>query len=159
MLCKLLLSLVSVSSGAAVLAAGLPTIPEDRIPTKAALAEQPMAKRALDELRKQRGALLKQPPISVTFDKKLPSPGGDPRDFTSCGPYWWPDPARPDGLPYIRRDGRFNPDFRSYDQTKIGRVGRRITAARCSGTSTATGRRQRKRGSSSAFSFSMKRPG
>ena len=128
MLCKLLLSLVSVSSGAAVLAAGLPTIPEDRIPTKAALAEQPMAKRALDELRKQRGALLKQPPISVTFDKKLPSPGGDPRDFTSCGPYWWPDPARPDGLPYIRRDGRFNPDFRSYDQTKIGRVGRRITA-------------------------------
>lgn len=117
---KLLFSLAAVSAGVAVLAAGLPTISENRIPTKAALVEQPMAKRALDELRKQRGALLKQPPISVTFDKKLPSPGGDPRDFTSCGPYWWPDPARPDGLPYIRRDGQFNPDFRSYDQTKIG---------------------------------------
>jgi len=27
----------------------------------------------------------------------------------SVGPYWWPDPSKPDGLPYIRRDGERNP--------------------------------------------------
>lgn len=124
---KLLCSLAAVSAGAALQAVGLPTVPADRIPAKTELAARPMAARALEEVRAKRSALLKQPPVSVTFDKKLPSPGGDPRDFTSCGPYWWPDPAKPDGLPYIRRDGRFNPDFRFYDQTKIGRVGNWIT--------------------------------
>ena len=28
----------------------------------------------------------------------------------SVGPYWWPDPSKPDGLPYIRKDGHKNPD-------------------------------------------------
>ena len=28
------------------------------------------------------------------------------------GPYWWPDPSKPDGLPYIRRDGEVNPGTR-----------------------------------------------
>jgi hypothetical protein len=28
----------------------------------------------------------------------------------SYAPYWWPNPAKPDGLPYIRRDGEINPD-------------------------------------------------
>lgn len=127
MISKILCSLAAVSTGAVLQGAGLPTVPADRIPTKAEPAARPMAARALEEVRAKRGTLLKQPPVSVTFDKKLPSPGGDPRDFTSCGPYWWPDPARPDGLPYIRRDGRFNPDFRSYDQAKIGRVAQWIT--------------------------------
>jgi len=28
------------------------------------------------------------------------------------GPYWWPDPSKPNGLPYIRRDGEVNPETR-----------------------------------------------
>jgi len=36
------------------------------------------------------------------------SPAG-PQDYYSEGDYWWPDPANPGG-PYIRRDGRSNPD-------------------------------------------------
>src|SRR5205085_7491008 len=28
----------------------------------------------------------------------------------SNGDYWWPDPTRPDGLPYIQRDGESNPN-------------------------------------------------
>ena len=28
----------------------------------------------------------------------------------SVGPYWWPDPSKPDGLPYIRKDGHKNPE-------------------------------------------------
>ncbi len=48
-------------------------------------------------------------PISITqFPARL-SEGG-PHDFYSNGDYWWPDPDKPDGLPYIRRDGQSNPD-------------------------------------------------
>ena len=51
---------------------------------------------------------LKQAPVTITaFPAKL-SQGG-PNDFYSNGDYWWPDPAKPDGLPYIRRDGESNP--------------------------------------------------
>jgi len=28
----------------------------------------------------------------------------------SVAPYWWPDPSKPDGLPYLRKDGETNPD-------------------------------------------------
>jgi len=48
---------------------------------------------------------------SVTITRHLAklSEGG-PNDFYSNGDYWWPDPARPDGLPYIQRDGQSNPN-------------------------------------------------
>src|SRR5436305_1129232 len=47
-------------------------------------------------------------PYSV-MHKKLTPPSGDKHDYYSVGPYWWPDPSKPDGLPYIRRDGEVNP--------------------------------------------------
>ncbi|MFP4367259.1 MAG: alginate lyase family protein, partial [Bacteroidales bacterium] len=46
---------------------------------------------------------------SVTFKKMVP-PSGSKNDYMSMGPYWWPDPEQPDGLPYIRRDGEVNPE-------------------------------------------------
>ena len=54
--------------------------------------------------------LLKEKPLSVV-DKSVTPPGGDKRDFMSMGPYWWPDPSKKDGLPYIRRDGERNPEY------------------------------------------------
>lgn len=48
---------------------------------------------------------------SVTY-KKATTPSGDKRDYISMGPYWWADPSKPDGLPYIRRDGEVNPECR-----------------------------------------------
>jgi hypothetical protein len=50
-------------------------------------------------------------PWAVT-DKKALAPSGDRHDYMSFGPYWWPDTTKPDGLPYIRRDGRVNPGSR-----------------------------------------------
>jgi hypothetical protein len=35
---------------------------------------------------------------------------GEPGDYSSNGDYWWPDPDKPDGLPYIQRDGESNPN-------------------------------------------------
>lgn len=50
-------------------------------------------------------------PWTITKKTLLP-PSGDPHDYESQGPYWWPNPATPDGLPYIRRDGEVNPEIR-----------------------------------------------
>ena len=36
-------------------------------------------------------------------------PSGSKNDYMSMGPYWWPNPATPDGLPYVQRDGQRNP--------------------------------------------------
>ena len=49
--------------------------------------------------------------VRVT-DKPHAPPGGTLHDFASQGPYWWPDPGIPGGLPYIRRDGQINPEAR-----------------------------------------------
>ncbi|MFM7752529.1 MAG: alginate lyase family protein [Opitutaceae bacterium] len=69
--------------------------------------------REVAALRAEAGRLLELKPASV-----LDSPGvaasGDPHDYYSTGPYWWPDPAKPDGLPYIQRDGVVNPESRSH---------------------------------------------
>lgn len=39
-----------------------------------------------------------------------PRSAGGAHDFSSCGDYWWPNPDTADGLPYVRRDGKTNPD-------------------------------------------------
>ncbi|MFZ5494664.1 MAG: alginate lyase family protein [Verrucomicrobiota bacterium] len=51
-------------------------------------------------------AALTAPITTVVEGESLP--GGDPHDYISYARYWWPDPARPGGLPYVQRDGRHN---------------------------------------------------
>jgi len=52
-------------------------------------------------------------PVSVMEKKNIP-PSGDKHDYMSLAPYYWPDPAKPDGLPYIRKDGQTNPEVKDY---------------------------------------------
>jgi hypothetical protein len=52
---------------------------------------------------------LRVEPITITKFRAQLSEGG-PHDFYSNGDYWWPDPAKADGLPYIQRDGESNPN-------------------------------------------------
>ena len=62
-----------------------------------------------DRILKAASEALKRTPVTITaFPAKL-SEGG-PNDFYSNGDYWWPDPTKPYGLPYIRRDGESNPE-------------------------------------------------
>jgi len=62
-----------------------------------------------DRILKAAAAALKiEPPALTKFTAKL-SEGG-PNDFYSNGDYWWPDPKKPNGLPYIQKDGQSNPD-------------------------------------------------
>ncbi len=58
-------------------------------------------------------SVMAQSPVSLR-DDPLPATavadGVQPGDYYSMGDYWWPDPTRPDGLPYVQRDGTSNPD-------------------------------------------------
>src|SRR5512140_508160 len=54
---------------------------------------------------------MKEGPFSVMQKKRTP-PSGDKHDYLSMGPYWWPDTTKTGGLPYIRRDGKVNPETR-----------------------------------------------
>jgi hypothetical protein len=61
-----------------------------------------------ERILKAADAALKLEPITITKFRAKLSEGG-PHDFYSNGDYWWPDPSKPDGLPYIQRDGESNP--------------------------------------------------
>jgi hypothetical protein len=77
---------------------------------------------ALDQLRSDADTALKQAPLSVTL-KSIKPPSGDKHDYMSLAPYWWPDPAKPNGLPYIRRDGQVNPEIEQVqDHKNMNRV-------------------------------------
>jgi hypothetical protein len=56
---------------------------------------------------------LKAGPFTV-LDKDFTPPSGDKHDYMSQAPYFWPDPTKSDGLPYIRRDGQRNPEINKY---------------------------------------------
>jgi hypothetical protein len=64
---------------------------------------------ALDRLKKEARKSRDFGPVTVTT-KQSPPPSGDNHDYFSLAPYWWPDPSKPDGKPYIRRDGEVNPE-------------------------------------------------
>jgi hypothetical protein len=66
-------------------------------------------------------------PFTVVNKKKLP-PSGDKHDYASLSPYWWPDASKPDGVPYIRRDGEFNPERAEYDLTPLESLGSAVDA-------------------------------
>lgn len=66
---------------------------------------------ALDALVRRADAALTLGPFTVTAKQRVP-PSGDKRDYVSYGPYWWPDTTKPNGLPYVRRDGVVNQELR-----------------------------------------------
>jgi len=62
------------------------------------------------QLVEEADLLLKMKPLSV-LDKSLVAASGDKHDYYSLATYWWPDPSKPNGLPYIRHDGERNPEI------------------------------------------------
>ena len=84
---------------------------------------QPPYERLLDDARKA----LAQPLVAVTDKSTLLPPSGNRHDYYSLSPYWWPDPSKPDGLPYIRRDGVTNPESKAdLDQPRVARLGQTL---------------------------------
>jgi len=77
---------------------------------------------ALAALEADANRMLSVAPMSV-MDKNVTPPSGDKHDYMSQAPYWWPDPSKPNGTPYIRRDGRRNPEIdRITDRDNLERL-------------------------------------
>ena len=53
--------------------------------------------------------------VFTVVRKGKAGPSGDIHDYYSLATYWWPDPSKPGGLPFVRRDGQVNPDGRGPD--------------------------------------------
>ena len=81
---------------------------------------------ALKEIVEDADAALEQPVTNVVDEGALP-PSGDPHDYYSYSPYWWPNPENPDG-PYIWRDGEVNPDRNTSDVSRIETMVDRVTS-------------------------------
>ncbi len=90
-------------------------------------AHDPSLQRALKNLLEDADAALSAKPLSVV-DKNLTPPSGDKHDYMSVAPYYWPDPAKSNGLPYIRHDGKVNPESRvdGFDHGRIGLMGNTV---------------------------------
>ena len=76
---------------------------------------------AYKKLLNDADALLKVKDFTVT-DKEILAPTGDAHDYVSISRYWWPDPSKKDGLPWVRHDGETNPDTQTdkVDRKRIG---------------------------------------
>ena len=78
---------------------------------KAAATTDEAAGKALKKLIADADKALAVIPPSVMQKTKVP-PSGDKHDYMSIAPYYWPNPATKDGLPYQRKDGKVNPESR-----------------------------------------------
>jgi hypothetical protein len=78
-------------------------------PTAAAKLTLDVAAIDRERILKAANAALGIESLTITKFRAKLSEGG-PNDFYSNGDYWWPDPKKPNGLPYIERDGESNPE-------------------------------------------------
>jgi len=77
--------------------------------TKQSSPENATLRASLQRLEYDAEKLLTRQPVSVVDKAQVP-PSGDKHDYLSLSIYAWPDPTKPDGLPYIIRDGQINPE-------------------------------------------------
>ena len=89
--------------------------------------DRPMYAEAYSALLRQADHLLDVKPYSV-MDKERPAPSGNNHDYTSLARYYHPDPSKPDGLPYVNRDGVSNPELALYDRNRLGATANRIVS-------------------------------
>ena len=76
--------------------------------------------KAVDKLVREAQKALDKPIVAVT--EKAPhrvATSGDPHDYVSLSPYWWPNPDTADGMPFIKKDGQYNPDRALYDEPRM----------------------------------------
>jgi hypothetical protein len=85
-----------------------------------------IASHSATEIERAAGKALRTP-IATIVEKPRPSPTGDAHDYISYGRYWWPDPTKPGGQPFIRRDGHPNREQMAFgDSDRLGRMGKSV---------------------------------
>ncbi|MDL2247984.1 alginate lyase family protein, partial [Bacteroides sp. OttesenSCG-928-J23] len=88
--------------------------------------QQPAYVEAYKSLLIQADEALNMEPLSVTMKEKTPA-SGNKHDYMSQARYFWPDPTKPDGLPYIARDGESNPELKKLDRNRLGKMAETVT--------------------------------
>ncbi|WP_373331301.1 alginate lyase family protein [Salmonirosea aquatica] len=97
-----------------------PTVPKTLVLDGGTLAQNaraienrsaPEKIKALGQLVQKADAVVKAGRLYSVMQKTQLPPSGNKHDYMSQGPYWWPDPSKPDGKPYIRKDGQRNPEI------------------------------------------------
>src|SRR5689334_22425781 len=94
----------------------------DRVATikKKYQQKDPTTVALVNDLTKEADKQLEMKPVSV-MDKSISPPSGNKHDYMSQAPYFWYDSSKPNGLPYIRRDGQRNPEiYKITDRTYMG---------------------------------------
>lgn len=86
---------------------------------------QPYYATAYQALKTEADLLLNMQPLSVMMKEKTPA-SGNKHDYMSQARYAWPDPNKPDGLPYISRDGQTNPEINKLDRNRLGNTVQRV---------------------------------
>ena len=77
----------------------------------------PEAKAIATKIVKEADKRIGKPVITITGNKNLQA-SKDPHDYFSTARYYWPDPSKSDGLPYIRKDGETNPEHHEVSDEK-----------------------------------------
>lgn len=88
--------------------------------------DKPFYAHSYQALKAEADRLLNAEPLSVMMKEKTPA-SGDKHDYMSQARYYWPDPTKPDGLPYINRDGVSNPELNKLDRNRLGATANRVT--------------------------------
>jgi len=96
---------------------------DENILQAAAKSTAPEVRNKINSLIQAADSVLDKGPYSVTFQKTKMAPSNDPHDYISQAPYWWADPAKADGKPYIRKDGKRNPEiYLLHDRSQLGEM-------------------------------------
>lgn len=80
---------------------------------------------AVNKIISDANKCLKAEPESVMDKTKVP-PSGNKHDYMSIAPYFWPDPSKSNGLPYMRQDGKVNPESKNEEISDRVRFGRTL---------------------------------
>ena len=88
--------------------------------------QQPFYQSSYRALCESADRLLDAEPLSVMMKEKTPA-SGDKHDYLSQARYFWPDPSKTNGLPYINRDGVSNPELEKLDRNRLGMTADRVT--------------------------------
>lgn len=76
-------------------------------------------------LKKEADQFLEVEPYSVMQKRTIP-PSNNKHDYYSLGVYWWPNPETKNGLPYIRHDGKKNPEYDNYDGVHLHKMSKAV---------------------------------
>jgi hypothetical protein len=112
---RLLLSLICLTAICHIASAQQPTVflldgAKLAAAKKKATQQDNVVLPLVTSIRANADKLLSMQPVSV-MDKAFTPVSGNKHDYMSQAPYFWYDSSKPNGLPYMRRDGVRNPEI------------------------------------------------